>query len=49
MLQTCVPPEITLVQIIQVFDLFVRSNPKRQDEPFTKVAIAALRSAFPCK
>ena len=40
MLQTCVPPEITLVQIIQVFDLFVRSNPKRQDEPFTKVAIA---------
>ena len=49
MLQTCVPPEITLVQIVQVFDLFVRSNPKRQDEPFTKVAIAALRSAFPCK
>ena len=49
MLQTCVPPETTLVQIIQVFDLFVRSNPKRQDEPFTKVAIAALRSAFPCK
>ena len=49
MLQICAPPETTLVQIIQVFDLFVRSNPKRQDEPFTKVAIAALRSAFPCK
>ncbi len=48
-LQTCVPPEATLVQVIQIFDLFVRSNPKRQDEPFTKVAIAALRSAFPCK
>ena len=48
-LQICTPPEITLVQIIQIFDLFVRSNPKRQDEPFTKVAIAALRSAYPCK
>ena len=48
-LQTCVPPEASLVQVIQIFDLFVRSNPKRQDEPFTKVAIAALRSAFPCK
>ena len=48
-LNTCVPPETTLVQIIQIFDLFVRSNPKRQDEPFTKVAIAALRSGFTCK
>lgn len=48
-LQICTPPETTLVQIIQIFDLFVRSNPKRQDEPFTKVAIAALRSAYPCK
>ncbi len=48
-LQVCTPPETTLVQIVQIFDLFVRSNPKRQDEPFTKVAIAALRSAFPCK
>ena len=48
-LKTCVPAEATLLQIIQVFDLFVRSNPKRQDEPFTKVAIAALRSAYPCK
>ncbi len=49
MLQICAPPETTLVQIVQIFDLFVRSNPKRQGEPFTKVAIAALRSAFPCK
>ncbi len=48
-LQICTPPETALVQIIQIFDLFVRSNPKRQDEPFTKVAIAALRSAYPCK
>ena len=49
LLQICAPPETTLVQIIQIFDLFVRSNPERQAEPFTKVAIAALRSAYPCK
>jgi len=48
-LKICAPPKTTLVQIIQIFDLFVQSNPERQDEPFTKVAIAALRSAFPCK
>jgi hypothetical protein len=49
LLNLCVPRDATLLQIIQVFHLFVQSNPARQKEPFTKVAIAALRSAFPCK
>jgi hypothetical protein len=49
MLNMCVPREATLLQIVQVFYLFAHSNPERQTEPFTKVAIAALRSAFPCK
>ncbi len=49
LLNLCVPQDATMLQIIQVFTLFVQSNPKRQNEPFTKVAIAALRSAFPCK
>ena len=49
LLQICAPADTTSLQIIEVFDLFVRSNTKREDEPFTKVAIAALRSAFPCK
>jgi len=48
-LHVCVPEDTTLLQIIQVFDVFVRTNANRQEEPFTKVAIAALRSAFPCK
>lgn len=48
LLKICVPPRITLAEIIKVFDLFVRSNPKRRSEPFAKVAFAALRSAFPC-
>ncbi len=49
LLHTCVPQSATFLQIIQVFYLFAQSNPERQQEPFTKVAIAALRSAFPCK
>ncbi len=48
-LNICVPPDATLLQLIQVFGLFVQSNTERKDEPFTKVAIAAMRSAFPCK
>jgi hypothetical protein len=49
LLHTCVPQNATLLQLIQVFYLFAKSNPERQQEPFTKVAVAALRSAFPCK
>jgi hypothetical protein len=49
LLRTCVPQNTTLVQIIQIFYIFAESNAERQQEPFTKVAIAALRSAFPCK
>jgi hypothetical protein len=49
LLQICVPPDTTLLRIIQIFDLFARSNTERQGEPFTKVALAALRSAYPCK
>jgi hypothetical protein len=48
-LHICAPPETTLLQIIQVFVLFMNENGRRQEEPFTKVALAALRSAFPCK
>jgi hypothetical protein len=49
LLNLCVPQSATTLHMIQVFTLFLQSNPKRQDEPFTKVAIAALRSAYPCK
>ncbi len=49
LLNICAPPETTSLQIIQDFVSFVQQNRRRQDEPFTKVALAALRSAFPCK
>jgi len=48
LLQICAPRNATLLQLIQVFYVFVHSNPRRQDEPFTKVALAAFRTAFPC-
>jgi hypothetical protein len=49
LLNLCVPQNATMLNMIQVFALFLQSNQKRQEEPFTKVAIAALRSAYPCK
>ncbi len=45
----CVPEETTLIQLIQIFDAYVRRNPQRQDEPFTVVALAALHEAFKCR
>ncbi len=47
--RVCVPEDTTLVQIIQLFDLYVRRHPERQGEPFTVVALAALHEAHRCK
>jgi hypothetical protein len=49
MFRVCVPEDIRLVQIIQVFDVYTRHNADRQNEPFTITAFAALHAAFPCK
>ncbi|ADP71569.1 hypothetical protein Rvan_2345 [Rhodomicrobium vannielii ATCC 17100] len=48
LLQVCVPEGVSLLHLIQIFDRFARLNPARQTEPFTTVAMAALRSGFPC-
>ncbi len=45
----CVPEETTLIQLIQIFDAYVRRNPQRRDEPFTVVALAALHESFKCR
>jgi hypothetical protein len=49
MFRVCVPEDTTLVQIIQIFDVYARRHPERQSEPFTIVAIAALHDAFRCR
>src|SRR5208282_2034313 len=46
MFRVCVPEDATLVQIIQLFDVYARKHPERQSEPFTIVAVAALQEAY---
>ncbi|MBT3070210.1 hypothetical protein KKP04_04920 [Rhodomicrobium sp. Az07] len=48
LLRICVPEGVSLLQLIQIFDRYARLNPDSQTEPFTAVAMAALRSGFPC-
>ncbi len=45
----CAPEELTLVQIIHVFDAYNRRHPKQASEAYTIVALNALRDAFPCR
>ncbi|MGO9173824.1 MAG: Rap1a/Tai family immunity protein [Rhodomicrobium sp.] len=49
MFRVCVPEDATLVQIIQLFDVYARNHPERQSEPFTIVAVAALHEAYRCR
>jgi len=48
LMRVCVPEGVSLTQLIQIFERFTRLHPERQTEPFTTVAVAALRSGFPC-
>ncbi len=47
--RVCVPEDTTLVQIIQIFDVYARHHTERKNEPFTIVAVAALHDAFRCR
>jgi Rap1a immunity proteins len=49
LLRVCVPENVTLIQFIQVYDLYARRHPERENEPFTIVALSAAGEAFPCK
>jgi hypothetical protein len=48
MSRACVPEDITLVQFIQLFGSYTKAHPERDGEPFTVVALAAIREAFRC-
>lgn len=48
MFNTCVPGDVTLVQLIQLFDAYGKAHPGRDSEPFTVVALSALHEAFRC-
>lgn len=47
--QACVPGDVTLVQLIELFASYTKAHPERDGEPFTVVALAAIRGAFQCR
>ncbi len=48
MFQACVPGDVTLVQLIQLFASYTKAHPERDSEPFSVVALAAIRESFQC-
>ncbi len=48
MFRACVPEDVTLVQLIQLFGSYTKAHPEREGEPYTVVALAAIREAFRC-
>jgi Rap1a immunity proteins len=44
-----VPDEVTIAQAVRVVVAYIDARPARMHEPFKKLAIEALRAAWPCK
>ena len=44
----CAPTESKTTQLVAVFIEYAQRNPQRHHEPFFEVAIASLRTSFPC-
>lgn len=49
LLRVCAPADGRRGQLIGVFVEYARRNPARWHEPFGRMAVDALREAFPCK
>ncbi len=48
-LGVCAPANSKRTQLIAIFVLYAKNHPEKYSEGFTRVAIPALREAFPCK
>jgi hypothetical protein len=48
LLYICAPPESTLLQFIKIFEHYADTHPERLHEEYMRVAVDALREAFPC-
>ena len=44
----CIPAAVTNQRAVRVVVKYVDAKPARLREPFTKLAVGALRAAFPC-
>jgi hypothetical protein len=49
MFRVCVPEDTKLIQLIQVFDAYVKHHPERSGEAFSIVAIGSLYDSFRCQ
>jgi hypothetical protein len=49
MFRVCLPEDTKLVQLIQVFDAYVKRHPERSGEAFSIVAIGSLYDSFHCR
>ncbi len=47
-LRICAPGDATYGQAVRLVTQWVEDHPERQDESFDDLAVAALRSAWPC-
>ncbi len=49
MFRVCVPEDTQLVQLIRIFDAYLKKHPERQEEPFTIVAMGSFYDVFRCR
>jgi hypothetical protein len=49
MLNACVGPKVTRLQLVMVFLKYADDHPAELDQDFSRVAVSAFRDAFPCQ
>jgi len=47
--EICAPPESTRLQLINIFVVYAKSNPKLHHQDFFDIALESLRDSFPCE
>jgi hypothetical protein len=45
----CAPPQTTLLQLIELFEKYVKANPREADQDAADVALTAYMKQFPCE
>jgi hypothetical protein len=46
--RSCPPSDMTLRQVVQIVITYIDARPERMNESFKKLAIEAIREAWPC-
>jgi hypothetical protein len=48
-LNSCIPHNVTLNQLVRVVVVYIECRPQRMHEPFNSLALEAMHEAFPCR